>query len=152
MFGEKGGAQVEGERAKKRRRPACTRLTSSNLAVGRSYTRAHARRAVILAQSRKRRTAEPPLERFGWMAAAPATAASRVRTTNRYSALQSLIADQDTDIEDELARGTFPRLPLPRFASPCSAVALPAMSGAALHFSSAWAARDAASSTEAARP
>ncbi|GAA5942231.1 hypothetical protein JCM1841_002077 [Sporobolomyces salmonicolor] len=26
------------------------------------------------------------------------------RTTNRYSALQSLIADQDTDIEDELAR------------------------------------------------
>ncbi|GAA5974912.1 hypothetical protein JCM21900_000082, partial [Sporobolomyces salmonicolor] len=26
------------------------------------------------------------------------------RATNRYSALQSLIADQDTDIEDELAR------------------------------------------------
>lgn len=29
----------------------------------------------------------------------------RVRSTNRYSALQSLIADQDTEIEDELARG-----------------------------------------------
>lgn len=27
------------------------------------------------------------------------------RSTNRYSALQSLIADQDTEIEDELARG-----------------------------------------------
>ncbi|GAA5873665.1 hypothetical protein JCM3774_005008 [Rhodotorula dairenensis] len=38
------------------------------------------------------------------MATTPATAASRVRSTNRYSALQSLIADQDTDIEDELAR------------------------------------------------
>lgn len=27
------------------------------------------------------------------------------RSTNRYSALQSLIADQDTEIEDELAKG-----------------------------------------------
>lgn len=30
------------------------------------------------------------------------------RSTNRYSALQSLIADQDTEIEDELAKGEFP--------------------------------------------
>lgn len=34
---------------------------------------------------------------------------SSQRTTNRYSALQSLIADQDTEIEDELARGAFSR-------------------------------------------
>ncbi|BGP26733.1 ras GTPase-activating protein [Rhodotorula toruloides] len=32
------------------------------------------------------------------------TATTNNRGTNRYSALQSLIADQDTDIEDELAR------------------------------------------------
>ena len=30
---------------------------------------------------------------------------SGTRSTNRYSALQSLIADQDTEIEDELAKG-----------------------------------------------
>lgn len=42
------------------------------------------------------------------MAPTSSLAAARVRSTNRYSALQSLIADQDTEIEDELARCTFP--------------------------------------------
>ena len=37
-----------------------------------------------------------------------AASAGASRSTNRYSALQSLIADQDTEIEDELARGQSP--------------------------------------------
>ena len=65
------------------------------------------RRLLISSPARPPSTPGPATPAMASLAAS----AGASRSTNRYSALQSLIADQDTEIEDELARG---QSPLPR--------------------------------------